>query len=1206
MKDVFEGIETIARTYGFSGIEPNTVMMGWARQTKRPKRFAELLNTLDDLDLNILLLDYQKETGFGKYNSIDIWWVDESNHGNLAVTLAKLLLLSREWQNATVRILIVNSQNKHSDNIIGKAESILENMRIDASVKVINNQIEQKPFYDIVYAESAKSDLVFLGIPDIISDEEALYIDKTNRLLKNIGTVMLIKASSNFKKLKLGMGSTKPKYMQSSPDINQSEKQPAFAVSLPEKPEIEKELNLLLKNINSLIDENHNNFFIPILQNRANKAHTVGKAIKKSIDIFEAKYQSLDKNGRIILLNQLKSGLLHKLEKIIGEQRNLIDTEKNDFLKKGIVQFIRKVSDVTGNVPLKVRIFLNSEDLKKAESDTFTVKRFKSTRRIFNKKKLKKNGIPYEVHFRKAVKSIVPISLTKKLHELLEEFGKFNIQFIYEYEKLLHATTDLYSFLEKNAGDDEIEKILLKIKKNASSQINDFNHLVKISGGKLTAAIKQEINSDIESLGNQLSRVRANAYLSHPNTKTINELTNKLVKISDQWAFNQSMLFNSVQILTTNLLIEFQLKNQIGTGINEINTLIDNELIKKSTALNSYLNKFIREIKSNTSPEFTPPEAATSFNEHEIHLTLSKINDKLFRNIKSFLHVLPESIELFTKETANEITNIQYEERETVSIPISRLADEYLQSVFIEPLNNLLQDFEADITNILLKIKDSIRLIRLSYQMNENPEPSEEFILAGDVLTFVTGQKQKIATLFKSAENQKLDILQKIAGNLDQALYEFSVYRLLKPQDLKSQNRRSKDIRRISVLKTKFNSLRSSYQKQKANLWHSQSEAKLYAKKLQQSENKNVTIINRLLNFKEMVSPNEKVLKELPFYYQQLFLSKYNFQSEFWQGRKNALMEAKKAYQRYNNGYKGALVIKGERRSGKSFFANYLVSEVFSAKNKYIVYPPLAGSIDPKVFLKTINETLKIEGSFDTVFSNLPGNSLIIFDDLELWWEKSENGMVVIDLLSEIIKHHCQKHIFILVATQESYKVMNELAQLDSLSLNTIQLEPFNSKEIQEMILFRHRTSDLNLKMDKSTNRGYTLSKQARFFLKIFQSSGGNVGAALLSWIASISEFRDGTIYLEPPQNTSFSVFDDLNPEIKLYLTLLILHKRLTIEKLKHITLDSETDIKENIQFLKRSGVVIELAGNIFEIDRFMVHPIKKYLFSQSKESISN
>ena len=52
-QNVFQGIETIANTYGFSGIDPNTVLMGWARNTKDPTRFGNLTQKLKELDYNI-------------------------------------------------------------------------------------------------------------------------------------------------------------------------------------------------------------------------------------------------------------------------------------------------------------------------------------------------------------------------------------------------------------------------------------------------------------------------------------------------------------------------------------------------------------------------------------------------------------------------------------------------------------------------------------------------------------------------------------------------------------------------------------------------------------------------------------------------------------------------------------------------------------------------------------------------------------------------------------------------------------------------------------------------------------------------------------------------------------------------------------------------------------------------------------------------
>ena len=39
-RDLYEGMESVAQVYGFSGVEPNTVMMGWGRNSRQPDRFA--------------------------------------------------------------------------------------------------------------------------------------------------------------------------------------------------------------------------------------------------------------------------------------------------------------------------------------------------------------------------------------------------------------------------------------------------------------------------------------------------------------------------------------------------------------------------------------------------------------------------------------------------------------------------------------------------------------------------------------------------------------------------------------------------------------------------------------------------------------------------------------------------------------------------------------------------------------------------------------------------------------------------------------------------------------------------------------------------------------------------------------------------------------------------------------------------------------
>ena len=201
--DIYSGIETIISTYGFSGIEPNTVLMGWMRQSKNPVRFSEMIKRINELDVNLLLMDYDKRYGFGEYKTVDIWWRGSGNNGNLALNLIKFLRVSENWADAKLRLLIGNPDNEKAEKIRRHAVQVLNSMRIDAEIKVINNQIQQKPFYELIRTESLETDLIILGLPDIKTGEEEKFVKETSRLMYQIGTVILIKASSQFKNLNL-------------------------------------------------------------------------------------------------------------------------------------------------------------------------------------------------------------------------------------------------------------------------------------------------------------------------------------------------------------------------------------------------------------------------------------------------------------------------------------------------------------------------------------------------------------------------------------------------------------------------------------------------------------------------------------------------------------------------------------------------------------------------------------------------------------------------------------------------------------------------------------------------------------------------------------------------------------------------------------------------------------------------------------------
>lgn len=194
VRDIYEGVETIARTYGFSGLEPNTILMGWSKNTKDPLKFAQMTQTLIDLDYNVLYLDYDWNKKFGDYKKIDIWWRSLHDNVELSLNLAKFINSSPQWADAEVRVILINETSK--EGFERKIYQILDTFRLDAEVKVINNYVEKKSSYDLMKKVSHDTDLIIAGIPEIPKTDMKDFVEKTTEMFSVIGTTLMIKSSS--------------------------------------------------------------------------------------------------------------------------------------------------------------------------------------------------------------------------------------------------------------------------------------------------------------------------------------------------------------------------------------------------------------------------------------------------------------------------------------------------------------------------------------------------------------------------------------------------------------------------------------------------------------------------------------------------------------------------------------------------------------------------------------------------------------------------------------------------------------------------------------------------------------------------------------------------------------------------------------------------------------------------------------------------
>ncbi len=206
VENIYKGIEDIATIFGFSGVDPNTIMMGWPKGLENSEEYSRMTQKLLYLDYNLLYLDFDKKTKFGNYQSLDLWWREtDSKNAEMMLNIARFIIQSPKWSKTNIRVLFVNNSTIDCDIIENNILNLVEDLRVNVEIKVINNVVEQIPFYNLIAKESLNTDLTLLGIPNFNIKKQTQFVIKTSHLFETIGSTLMVKASENFNEIKLNI-----------------------------------------------------------------------------------------------------------------------------------------------------------------------------------------------------------------------------------------------------------------------------------------------------------------------------------------------------------------------------------------------------------------------------------------------------------------------------------------------------------------------------------------------------------------------------------------------------------------------------------------------------------------------------------------------------------------------------------------------------------------------------------------------------------------------------------------------------------------------------------------------------------------------------------------------------------------------------------------------------------------------------------------
>lgn len=1174
--NVYDGIEQISSTYGFAGVEPNTIFMGWARNTTNPKRFTHMLNRLYSLDQNVVMMDYDQKLEFGDKKQIDVWWRGKGQNGNLSLQLIKFLQENDEWAKAKLRLMVVNPINDHYEELYRQANQILNFLRIDGEVRIINNQIENRSFYDIINVESVNSSLIFLGLADIKKGDEEKFINNTNDLCQSIGTVVLVKASSQFMNLKIGKIKNK---------IQEAEAGKYQTTKSQEELAYPKYKNLKNANINFFeklqgnLDSIKENSLHKSIDLENNNVRELGNLINGSITDIKNIFTDIKEEQFATKISAVHTKTFTELNKLLVNIKAETYKEENKVSSKFIKEEINSLKSTYNSSPKHIKVKYSLADMKKNFADNIDTKFYKWTNRKLAL--LGKKEFIYTIKYKQLLTEKLLDKHILLINEMLQRYGSISSENITDIEVFITKLDKELHNLFHQARNSKI------IKENNPELVNIENHinnLVNNVNNRMLEFIsyRESISYCITQQLNELSTtIGVNSLLDEEFNidKSIAKAGNYFDHIPEKRQHNQEILVNRVQLNLTLLVFAAQLRHFTSLILRRVDANLHKDVTDNQQAYLTYLKAFrTRYLKNeDTSFNFSYDKLEVSFDQNSAKSLINMLN----KTQKSILKSLPDTIEIFSEESDNVIgTDKQYGDLDTVKISVIRLIDFIIQDEFTNKIEQVISDLPEQITQQSHYLQDHLRFLSYSIE-NKNSIGKEFHTFIDDEITTIEKNKalseEFVSNTLTQIEERQRVITEKIS------LYPFVQAAMNLKQYIK-QRESIKSKNRLHILQTKLNYW---FNNLAASIWYQESESIILTQNILNEEDSDYKIKTKLRKSIAKLKGSPEVINNLPYYYQQLFTNRQNYISEFWINMPEAEQELNNFTNDKKDNIAKALLIKGLPGSGKSHLSYRYISSLSDNSNIITITPPVGGSIDIKVFENTLQNAIDEKNIHD--LSKLKEGSVIIFEDLELWWQKSAEGFVVFDRIFDIINQYSEKHTIVVVINSYTYSIIEKLRDTKRIFSHIININVMDARSIQSMIWNRHQSGGLKLTYANKSEDSFHPWDFARLFSKYYKSSKGHINSAMYNWINNIISINEKEIKIRKPIILNSNTLDILSQNEIWIIYSLLIHKQLSINALTKITsFDIDFTNRKMIE-LQRIGIIEQKAKNIYEISPLLM-----------------
>ncbi|MFK8008325.1 MAG: hypothetical protein AB8H03_18350 [Saprospiraceae bacterium] len=323
--------------------------------------------------------------------------------------------------------------------------------------------------------------------------------------------------------------------------------------------------------------------------------------------------------------------------------------------------------------------------------------------------------------------------------------------------------------------------------------------------------------------------------------------------------------------------------------------------------------------------------------------------------------------------------------------------------------------------------------------------------------------------------------------------------------------------------------------------------------------------------------------------YSNIFLTKGYMGKSFWVGRKIETERFKNIVDQWRLGFRGAVILSGQRFSGKSLFGEY-VSNLHFPQKSIRLFPNVTLKVGGRVLETTYNLGAAID--FIQKYS-VNDQSLIWIDDLENWSDPNIPLGQNIRALTKAIDNHGGRMFFMVSMGNWMAEHLNKTHDIQKVFQADINLDKMSAEEIKEAILIRHGATHKIL-VNKNDEEPSPQEFQ-KMTDGIYRNTQGNIGESLSRWSYSIHKNTEEKVVYESPIN--YAIPDFLNPDVAIILTTLMMEKRTNEYRLRKL-FGSPFQEKFNfiIQRLISIGILTRHIDGWLEVNELVVNEVGKML----------